>query len=86
MRIATLTAEGHEFAATLRLGERQQAALDRLRGSPDGVPLPDLAAQGITPTRNHSRVLFVSSSECVTRSLLAARSVQTTTGAERSGP
>jgi len=61
MRLAALTVEGHECAAaggeeipdaggrvSLRLGERQQTALNRLRGSAEGVPLPDLAAQGVT--------------------------------------
>lgn len=60
VRMAALTAEGHEFASDLepgtaadgqapriRLGNRQQAALDRLRGAPDGLAFRDLATAGI---------------------------------------
>ncbi len=56
--VATLTAQGHDVAerpgadgpdtaAALRLGARQRAALDRLRGAPDGVATRVLSAEGI---------------------------------------
>jgi primosomal protein N' (replication factor Y) len=61
VQVAALTAEGHEFARgaqprrqtdceapAIRLGERQQAALDRLRGTPMGLAVSELAADGIT--------------------------------------
>ena len=45
VRVATLTAQGHEETPA---GERQREALDRLRGAPQGLDLPELAARGIS--------------------------------------
>lgn len=59
--VAALTAEGHAFVQTAtqesaeapsgprtrRLGPKQQAALDRLRGTRDGVSMSELQAAGI---------------------------------------
>lgn len=55
VRVAALTAQGHEVAGTeeaaaaLRLGDRQREALQLLRGSPDGLATSELADRGITP-------------------------------------
>jgi primosomal protein N' (replication factor Y) len=54
-RVATLTAQGLDIAADddgpvrVKLGERQRAALDLLRGSPDGVDASELKRDGIGP-------------------------------------
>ncbi len=48
LRIAVLTAQGSE-QVDVKLGARQQQALDLLRGSPDGLSLRDLADDGIPP-------------------------------------
>ena len=48
LRIAVLTAQGSE-QVDVKLGARQQHALDLLRGSPDGLSLRDLADDGIPP-------------------------------------
>jgi primosomal protein N' (replication factor Y) len=48
IRVASITAQGAEsFDRDLKLGARQQQALDLLRGAPDGLALSDLAAQDI---------------------------------------
>jgi primosomal protein N' (replication factor Y) len=48
VRVAMLSTQGHEsLEGGPRLGPRQQAALDLLRGAPDGVPVSDLAEQNI---------------------------------------
>ena len=47
VRTAHLTAQGQE--PEIRLGAKQQAALDLLRGAPDGIDTSDLAARGIGP-------------------------------------
>ena len=47
VRVATLTAQGHDVAA-LKLGTRQQEALDLLRGAPDGIDTADLAERDIS--------------------------------------
>ena len=47
IRVAVLTAQGSEAIDEDRLGLRQRAALDALRGAPDGVPLSTLADDGI---------------------------------------
>ena len=44
IRVATLTAQGHDVA----LRGRQKEAADILRGAPDGLPVPVLNARGIT--------------------------------------
>jgi primosomal protein N' (replication factor Y) len=55
VRVAALTAQGHEVAGTeeaaaaLRLGERQREALQLLIGSPDGLATSELADRGIAP-------------------------------------
>ncbi len=46
VRIAALSAQGHETVAAL--GVRQREALDALAGSPEGVPLPALAERGVS--------------------------------------
>jgi len=58
VRIASLTVQGLDVAERMtagseammvvRLGARQRDALVRLRGAPDGVPLPELAASGVS--------------------------------------
>ncbi len=56
--VATITAQGHDVverlgrdaaepAEVLRLGARQRAALERLRGAPEGVTTRVLAAEGL---------------------------------------
>jgi primosomal protein N' (replication factor Y) len=48
VRVAMLTAQGSEdIDDDVRLGVRQRAALDLLRGAPDGIPVPALADRGI---------------------------------------
>jgi primosomal protein N' (replication factor Y) len=48
VRVARLTAQGNEsLEGGPRLGPRQQAALDLLRGAPDGILVSDLAEQDI---------------------------------------
>jgi primosomal protein N' (replication factor Y) (superfamily II helicase) len=49
VRVVRLTAQGLDPASrdAPRLGERQRDALERLRGAPDGLATPDLAADGI---------------------------------------
>src|SRR5207237_4338140 len=48
VRVAMLTAQGNEKTeGGPRLGPRQQAALDLLRGAPDGIRVSDLADQDI---------------------------------------
>jgi primosomal protein N' (replication factor Y) (superfamily II helicase) len=47
VRIAVLTAQGSD-QVDVKLGARQQQALDLLRGAPDGIPLSELADQGIS--------------------------------------
>ena len=49
VRIAMLTAQGHDDQVTNTLRAKQKAAIDALRGKPDGVPVPQLNAQGISP-------------------------------------
>ena len=46
IRIAVLTAQGHDPAITMR--GRQKETVDVLRGSPTGLPVPDLNARGIS--------------------------------------
>ena len=46
IRIAVLTAEGHDPAITMR--GRQKEAVDALRGSPNGLPVPELNARGFS--------------------------------------
>jgi primosomal protein N' (replication factor Y) len=49
--VATLTAEGHEFVGdqtpSARIGPKQQAALEQLRGLPEGMSTRELEAHGI---------------------------------------
>jgi len=49
IRVAVLTAQGGEQVDPdiVKLGPRQQQALDLLRGAPDGLPLSDLADEDI---------------------------------------
>jgi len=47
VRVASLTAQGHEEVATL--GKRQAEAIALLRGAPDGVDTSELATRGIAP-------------------------------------
>ena len=50
VRVATLTAQGHEVAEDgLRLGTWQREALEILKGSPEGIDTSDLSARGIGP-------------------------------------
>jgi primosomal protein N' (replication factor Y) len=51
VRVAMLTTQGIEAAGAedLRLGERQREALTLLKGAPDGLETPDLAARGLGP-------------------------------------
>jgi primosomal protein N' (replication factor Y) len=46
LRVASLTAQGHE--PTLTLKPKQQMAVDLLRGAPMGLSIPDLNARGIS--------------------------------------
>ena len=46
IRLATLTAQGHDEQIALR--GRQKEAVDVLRGAPDGVPVPGLNERGIS--------------------------------------
>jgi primosomal protein N' (replication factor Y) (superfamily II helicase) len=46
VRVAVLSAQGSEDAA-VKLGPKQQQALDLLRGAPEGIPLSDLADRDI---------------------------------------
>ena len=46
MRIAVVTAQGHDPAITMR--GRQKDALDVLRGTPTGLPVPELNARGVS--------------------------------------
>ena len=46
IRLATLTAQGHDEQIALR--GRQKEAVDVLRGAPDGVPVPGLNDRGIS--------------------------------------
>ena len=50
VRVATLTAQGHEFDDARPLGNKQQAAVDRLRAAPDGIDTATLAGDGISAT------------------------------------
>jgi len=47
VRVASLTAQGHEDVAIT--GRRQAEAITLLRGAPDGLDTSELAARGITP-------------------------------------
>ena len=47
VRVAALTAQGLD--ADVRLGKKQQEAVDLLAGTPDGIDTADLAARGISP-------------------------------------
>ncbi len=51
VRVAMLTAQGIEAAGAddLQLGDRQREALRLLKGAPDGLETPDLAARGLGP-------------------------------------
>ena len=51
IRVAVLTAQGADQLDpdVVKLGPRQQQALDLLRGAPDGLPLGDLADEDIPP-------------------------------------
>jgi len=46
IRLATLTAQGHDD--TLSLGGRQKEAVELLRGQPAGMTVPDLNARGLS--------------------------------------
>jgi primosomal protein N' (replication factor Y) len=48
VRTAHLSAQGHDVDATTRLGKRQAAAIDALRGAPDGLDVAELAGRGIS--------------------------------------
>jgi primosomal protein N' (replication factor Y) len=48
VRTAHLSAQGHDLDATSRLGSRQTAAIDALRGAPDGLDVSELGARGIS--------------------------------------
>ena len=53
VRVASLSAQGHDIVTRsdengLKLGARQQEALDLLRGAPDGIETADLDARGIS--------------------------------------
>ena len=54
MRVAVVTAQGMEDT-TVKLGARQQQALELLRAAPDGIALADLADQDI-PSESISRL------------------------------
>ncbi|HET7696719.1 MAG TPA: primosomal protein N' [Vicinamibacterales bacterium] len=54
VRVAVLTAQGAE-QTEIKLGVRQQQALDLLRGAPDGMPLADLADEDI-PSESVARL------------------------------
>jgi primosomal protein N' (replication factor Y) len=47
VRVATLTAQGHDVA-DVKLGSRQQEAVDLLNGTPDGIDTAELAGRGIS--------------------------------------
>jgi primosomal protein N' (replication factor Y) (superfamily II helicase) len=47
VRVANLTAQGHEPSDALRLGERQREALALLAGAPDGLETSELAERGL---------------------------------------
>ena len=47
VRVAALTAQGHEDLSSL--GKRQGEAIELLRGAPDGIDTSELATRGITP-------------------------------------
>ncbi len=49
VRVATLTAQGHDIA-DLKLGARQQEALALLKAAPDGIDATALAGRGISAT------------------------------------
>ncbi len=49
VRVATLTAQGHD-SADLKLGARQQEALALLKAAPDGIDATELAGRGISAT------------------------------------
>ena len=55
VRVAVLTAQGADDTATMKLGARQQQALDLLRAAPDGIALADLADEDI-PAESVSRL------------------------------
>jgi primosomal protein N' (replication factor Y) len=48
VRVAALTAQGHEVDPGPQLGPRQREALDRLRGVPGGIDAADLGERGIS--------------------------------------
>jgi primosomal protein N' (replication factor Y) len=47
VRMATLTAQGHETESAPKLGARQQEAIDLLRGAPAGIDTSELDERGI---------------------------------------
>ncbi len=50
VRVASLTAQGHDVPESAILGARQRDALLLLGGAPDGIDTSQLAARGITST------------------------------------
>jgi primosomal protein N' (replication factor Y) len=48
IRVATLTAQGHDQQVTNGLRGRQREAIDALRGSPQGLPVQELNVRGIS--------------------------------------
>ena len=48
IRIATLTAQGHDEHAAVAISKRQREALDLLKGAPHGLPVAELKARGVS--------------------------------------
>jgi primosomal protein N' (replication factor Y) len=49
VRVVSLTAEGHDVASRIEtLSAKQADVVRQLRGAPDGIPAPQLAARGIS--------------------------------------
>ena len=49
IRVAAITAAGHEAIARDELTDKQREALELLKGTPSGIPTPELGSRGIAP-------------------------------------
>jgi primosomal protein N' (replication factor Y) len=49
VRVAVLTVQGHDVERALKLGTRQQEAIDLLKGAPPGIDTVELGERGISP-------------------------------------